>query len=339
MKLLNFLFALLILFVINPSFAQDKGTYVQHGSGFAIASNGYVITNYHVIFVDQFKGKTINKPGDYFEVIQLLNGEVIRHKAKIVSADHLNDLVILKIVDSNFTSFPTIPYQIKFRTAEKGSDIFTLGYPRFDIEGLETKVTKGIVIAQTGYVGDVGHYTISAPIDHGSSGGPLFDNDGNVIGVTDQGVSIESSKYSSQSLSTSQFYAIKSTKISPMLDVLSDVEFPKTNTISNLEFTKKIKILEKYVFLIATYIYEQNTNSLSVSKGKSSKQVPSANSTGDINIGTTVYFRRQHQNRVGTVTNIKSINGKDIYVITYLGPFKLPQTVELPLSRLATSPN
>lgn len=318
-------FIIIGLFIISmlPCAGQTNFKFAQHGSGFAISENGYVITNYHVVYINNFEGKRVNRLGDKFEIVQKLNGEAIIYNAKIVSADELNDLVVLKIDDEKFKSFPQLPYKIIYKTIDKGSDVFTLGYPRYDIQGPETKVSKGNVTAQSGYRGDVGHYTISAPIDHGSSGGPLFDSEGNVIGVTDSGISIEDSKYSSSvpALSSSQFYAIKSSKILPMLDVLSDVNFPEINSIANLPFTKKVKLLEKYVFIVATFVnLSDQKTSIKPSERKNDN---SSNSNiaekMNLEIGTKVYFRSKAMKREGTI--IGTTPGR-MYPIYYKIRFK-----------------
>jgi hypothetical protein len=306
----------IFLFCRNAYGQSENHAYFQSGTGFAITTNGYIVTNYHVVYISHLK-----REGDYFEVTQTVNGETIKYKAKIVSTDPVSDLVILKIIDNNFKIFSTLPFIIKFQTAEKGSDVFTLSYPRTDIQGVETKVTKGNIVAQTGFRGEVGHYTISAPIDHGSSGGPLFDNEGNVIGVTDSGVSIEESKKDNEkpALNTSQFYAIKASKIAPMLDLLTDVQFPIQNTISNIPFTKKVKALEKYVFIVNTYTLdfnkEQNINQSNEKQRITNKEIEKQNQK--LEIGTEVYILRQGYNKKGIITNIINSEKGYIYTITY----------------------
>lgn len=305
MPKLKYIFCPLILLVLSTNLiiGQSNFKYEQHGTGFAISKNGYILTNYHVIYLNNR-----NSVGDLFRVYQIINGEAIGYNAKVVSTDYVNDLAILKIDDSTFKGMPVIPYKIITRTIEKGTDIFTLGFPRYDIQGLETKVTKGIIIAQSGFSGEVGHYTISAAIDHGSSGGPLFDSDGNIIGITDRGVSTEDSKLlkNAPAISTSQFYAIKASRILPMLDGLPIIELSEKNTISELAFPKKVSQLEKFVFLIATY-------SGSVANNSNNKQTKSsATNSGQANaiqplfeIGQGVYFKDRNKIRKGVITKIE----------------------------------
>ena len=58
-----------------------------------------------------------------------------------------------------------------------------LGYPLTSTMGNEIKATSGIISSQSGYKGDEILYQISAPIQPGNSGGPVFDLNGNVVGI------------------------------------------------------------------------------------------------------------------------------------------------------------
>ena len=69
-----------------------------------------------------------------------------------------------------------------------GENVFAMGYPRPGLQGEEVKVTDGIISSKTGFQNDNKTYQISAPIQPGNSGGPLFDNSGNLIGLTNSGI-------------------------------------------------------------------------------------------------------------------------------------------------------
>lgn len=141
------------------------------GTGFAIA-DGFIVTNYHVTN----GARTIKVKG--------VNGEMKEaYKGYVVASDREHDLAIIRIVDKKFDGFEDIPYCIGKNIPEVGEDIFVLGYPLVETMGEEIKLTNGIISAASGYKGDESMYQISAPIQQGNSGGPLFDKDGNVIGV------------------------------------------------------------------------------------------------------------------------------------------------------------
>ena len=141
------------------------------GSGFAIA-DGYLVTNYHVTS----GAKTI--------LVRGVNGDMNEWmKAFVVASDKEHDLSILKIVDKDFDGMEKIPYTLGKTQVDVGDDIFVLGYPMTETMGEEIKLTEGIISSGTGYKGDPSMYQISAAVQPGNSGGPVFNSDGNVVGV------------------------------------------------------------------------------------------------------------------------------------------------------------
>ena len=199
------------------------------GSGFALNS-GYLITNYHVVEnARSIKVKGIN------------GGFYTKYNAEVVAMDKYNDLALLKINDSRFTGFGTIPYKVKTSTSEVGEEIFVLGYPLTGTMGDEIKLTTGVISSKTGFQGDVSLYQISAPVQPGNSGGPLFDSEGNLIGVV-------SSKHTG---AENVGYAIKATYLKNLVE--SAVSFsiiPANNTISGQPLTGKVKAVKNFVFMI-----------------------------------------------------------------------------------------
>ena len=326
--MINRIFGLFVLGVLSNFIvvAQIDYRFLQHGSGFAVSSKGYIMTNYHVIN-DESSGKA----ADYFRVFQVQNGETYGFDAKLVAKDPANDLAILKIIDSAFKELPELPYKLVTNSADKGSDVFTIGFPRYDIQGISSKVTKGIVIAQNGLKGEVGHYSISSAIDHGSSGGPLFDSDGNIIGITDGGLSTEESKkMGSDALSTSQYYAIKASRILPMLDNLPVIKFPEQNVIQNLTFTQKVKKLEYFVFLVAAYKDSRMSYS-STNRTKANQNTTNSNSKSQplYQIGQAVYHKSVNKKIECVVLGIeKNLRGYS-YVVSYTDNKGYPRTTTI----------
>lgn len=200
------------------------------GSGFAITSNGYIITNYHVV------------DGGSVIYIRGIDGNYSnKYSAEIVIVDKNNDLAILKINDPNFTSFGTLPYVIDNKTSAVGNSVFVLGYPLRGAMGDEVKLTNGIISSRSGFQGDVTSYQVSVPIQPGNSGGPLFDYSGNVIGVVN--AKLKGAENAS--------YAIKSVYILNLIDLLP--EEPKISTkgaLSNLSLPEQVKILSKFTYII-----------------------------------------------------------------------------------------
>lgn len=199
------------------------------GTGFAL-NNGYVVTNYHVI--EEAKSITIKGvKGDF-------NTDLA---ADVVATDKYNDLALLKITDNRFNGFGTIPYKIKTNTSEVGENVFVLGYPLTSTMGDEIKLTTGVISSKTGFQGDVSLYQISAPVQPGNSGGPLFDNNGNLIGI------INAKHGGAENVS----YAIKTSYLRNLIEsYTSSTILPSNNTLSGLPLTEKVKKAKNFVFMI-----------------------------------------------------------------------------------------
>jgi S1-C subfamily serine protease len=145
---------------------KESKIIIWTGTGFSITNN-LVVTNFHV--VDEAKS------------IYITN-ETIKDTipASIFALDKENDLAIL----SNESGLlPNPKYSIAKEPQKTGTDIWVLGYPLTSTMGNEIKATSGIISSQSGYKGDDILYQISAPIQPGNSGGPVFDLNGNVVGI------------------------------------------------------------------------------------------------------------------------------------------------------------
>lgn len=204
------------------NYIATKSEFKGNGSGFLVNNEGMLATNYHVIERAKEIYVESNKK-DY--------------KCTVVAIDKINDLAILKI--QNFNSI-SVKYTISEITSETGTSIFTLGFPyALSLLGSEIKLTDGKISSTSGYQNDVTTYQISVPIQPGNSGGPLFDENGNVIGII-------SSKFS---LGDNVSYAIKSSYLLKLINKYN-IMINKTNSISNLKLTEKVKELSKTTLLI-----------------------------------------------------------------------------------------
>lgn len=197
------------------------------GTGFAIG-NGYIVTNYHVAGY----AKSLNVKG--------IKGDMnTGYIAEVVAKDKGNDIAILKITDSRFKGFGTVPYAIRRQMANVGEDIFVLGYPLTQALGNEIKTTNGIISSRTGYQDDVSTYQISAPVQPGNSGGPMFDKNGNVIGIVVAGVP------GAENVG----YAIKTSYLMILLESIG-ITPPSKNTIVTLSLSEKVKRIKNFVLYI-----------------------------------------------------------------------------------------
>ncbi|MFL5728115.1 MAG: S1C family serine protease [Cytophagaceae bacterium] len=194
------------------------------GTAFAISQDGYLITSYHII-----KGA---------RSIYIENGKS-RFKADLVYAD--KDMAVLKINDSTFSSFKGLPYSVKPKSTELGENVFTLGYPREDIV-----YGEGSVSASTGYEGDTISFQVSVPVNPGNSGGPLFDSEGNVIGLI----------MAKHSQSDATAFALRSSYIMQALKKATDekpIAVNKKNSIRYLKRSEQLKKIRDYVFVVKAY--------------------------------------------------------------------------------------
>ncbi|MBR6900313.1 MAG: trypsin-like peptidase domain-containing protein [Bacteroidales bacterium] len=199
------------------------------GTGFALG-NGYVVTNHHVI--DGAKGISVKG------IKGIMNSG---YAAEVVASDKVNDIAILKIADYRFDGFGTIPYSVSTRMADVGEEVFVLGYPLTQALGNEIKLTNGIVSSRTGYQGDVSTYQMSAPVQPGNSGGPMFDSKGNIIGIVVAGVP------GAENVG----YAIKTSYLKILIESAGlNVKLPSKNSISALSLSEKVKRVKNMVLYI-----------------------------------------------------------------------------------------
>lgn len=148
---------------------RERRATAWSGSGIAL-SNKVFATNHHV--VDGATNLFI-----YFPETKS------KYKAEVVAIDASNDLAIVKVTDSSFSSFPAIKYGFKKTAEDVGMGVFVLGYPLVDTMGEEIKLTTGVVSSRSGFQGNPSQYQISAPVQPGNSGGPLFNDNGELIGI------------------------------------------------------------------------------------------------------------------------------------------------------------
>jgi S1-C subfamily serine protease len=136
------------------------------GSGFFVSRDGYLLTNFHVV-----KGAAR---------VQVKFGSRV-FTATVIDTDETNDLALLK-VDAGGLGFPALAISAR-DTADLGQEVFTIGFPNIEMQGLEPKYTDGRISSLTGMQDDPSEYQISVPVQPGNSGGPLCDANGEVVGI------------------------------------------------------------------------------------------------------------------------------------------------------------
>lgn len=200
------------------------------GTGFALSSNGYVVTNFHVI-----KGA---------DSVYVQNSDGEAFKVKLIYIDPTYDLAVLQIIDPGFEKLASLPYTFKKTPSDVGEDVFTIGFPRD-----EQVLGKGYVSAKNGFAGDTVAYQVSIPVNPGNSGGPLLDNRGNVIGI----INGKQALLDGAAFAIKSSYILKSIEAIPQDSLDEKLVVNKRNTLSGLSRKDQFKKLEPYIYMVKVY--------------------------------------------------------------------------------------
>ena len=200
------------------------------GTGFAVNTLGYIVTNYHVI-----DGASSIK-------VKGINGDFTRsYIASIIVSDKANDLSLLKISDADFKGLGVLPYSITFKNAAVGNDVYALGYPLRATMGDEVKLTNGIISANSGFEGSLNQYQISVPLQPGNSGGPLINSQGNIVGV------VNAKHTGAENVS----YAIKGSFLANLIESSdTKITLPLANTLIGKSLSQQVQIVKKFIYII-----------------------------------------------------------------------------------------
>lgn len=207
---------------------QPAIQYTSGGTGFLIDTDGYLVTNAHVV-----KGA---------KHIAVQNNEGKDLSAEVVYTDFNRDIAILKIIDKDFKSPSTIPYSVKKSGADLAEPIFTLGYPRNDIV-----YGDGYIAARTGYNGDTLTCQIAIPANRGNSGSPILNRNGEIIGVISN----------KQTALEGAVFAIHSRYIFKAVEDLQEkdssfkkIRVPSSTNLKGTDRTQQVEKITKFVFMV-----------------------------------------------------------------------------------------
>ncbi|HTO15718.1 MAG TPA: serine protease [Edaphocola sp.] len=197
------------------------------GSAFAISEDGYFTTNYHVV----------EKADSVF--IQTKDG--VHHKVTVVKVNPETDLAILKISDENFKLPSRLPYTIDKRVAKLGQKIFSIGFPKDDVV-----YNEGYVSAAKGFDDNTLTYQLEITANPGQSGAPIFDNNGNIIGIIT----------GKQLNTTGTTFAVHAEQLLKLIDELpksEKINLSNKNKYKNLERTEQVGLLQDFVCSVKVY--------------------------------------------------------------------------------------
>lgn len=200
------------------------------GTSFLIDGKGFLVTNAHVV------------AGSSTIVVQNNKGQ--EFKALIAHIDTARDLAILKIDDEDYHPIAVLPYSIRRGSTDLGEPIYTLGYPRDEIV-----YNEGYMSAKTGYKGDTISYQIAVSANPGNSGGPVFNRNGEVIGILS----------TAQSTAQGVVFAIKSRNVYKAIvslkkeDTTYKIKTPVASSLKGVDRVQQIKQIQDCVFMVKSF--------------------------------------------------------------------------------------
>ena len=116
-----------------------------------------------------------------------------------------------------------------------GMGVFVLGYPLVQSMGTEIKLTTGVVSSRSGFQGDQSQYQISAPVQPGNSGGPLFNDNGELIGI------VSAKHTEAENVS----YGVKLSHLKTLASNVEGVNLNRSSQISNLSRCRTLAICNR----------------------------------------------------------------------------------------------
>ena len=148
-----------------PGNTKGAGALSKQGTGtaFVVSREGHALTNQHVI--------------NACKEVRVAGREGV---AKVITSDSVNDLALLQFPGKATEVVLLNPDPAKLR---QGEDVIVFGYPLNSVLSSGGNLTPGTLSALTGLGNNTNQIQITAPIQPGSSGSPVLDKKGNVIGV------------------------------------------------------------------------------------------------------------------------------------------------------------
>ncbi|MFM8559890.1 MAG: S1C family serine protease, partial [bacterium] len=198
--------------LVNPNTAGSGGDGTQSeksgtGTAFAITPSGLALTSHHIVE----DAKNIRVAGH--------DGEV-----RLVAVDKANDLAIVQLP---FRPEGTLSFRSDASRPGLGDDVVVYGYPLSTLLSSGGNVTTGTLSALTGMGNNASHIQITAPIQPGSSGSPVFDRTGNVIGIVASKLNEASAVEMTGTASQTVNFAVNIQTIEAFLDA-SEVKYRKS---------------------------------------------------------------------------------------------------------------
>jgi len=214
----------------DNSFTEKDIYSPAYGSGLFFTEDGYIITNLHVVCdAEDITVTGVNK--DFKK----------KYKAKVIIADEVNDLALLKISDTEFKNLLPIPFAFRFGNVTQGEDVYALGFPDATEMPEIATLSDGKITSTSGVNGNNSFYRTSLRLRPGNSGGPLFDKNGNIIGIN----------YMRINETENVGYAVNAKCIRALINISEDKPLlPFLNTVEEKPLLEKVRILSNYVCIV-----------------------------------------------------------------------------------------
>ena len=258
------------------------------GTGFLFSSSDYVITSYHVIH----GAKSIR--------VRLLNGEKI--DATVALKDTNNDIAILKLSQSP-ASRQNIITLGDSSLVKTGDRVFTYGFPLVDLLGhQEPRYSEGFVNSLSGISNDPRLFQVSIPIQPGNSGGPVFNEKGELIGIATSSIDSEQTKKVFGATPQNVNFAIKSSYINSLLPKLPDTFIKQKGivpvSIEQSSFKERVKN-----DIVLVEVVPQNTDNVEQPLAENNNREKSQNE-----IIKPSRFNQTHLKKLKALNNCKKCN-------------------------------
>ena len=218
--------------IINPRItpAGPSKNRTFSATAFAIAKDGYFITNNHVIKGNKkLRLKIIGEDNTWQS-----------YEAKVVLQDETSDLAMVQITDSNFKELGILPFTFSDKSSPIGEEIFTLGYSKKDIV-----MEPGIISSTSGLDGDTTAYQVAMSLNGGNSGGPIFNSKGEVVAVV-------KGKHNDKE---GTGYVVRSDYLWDLIEKYeteqgSKIKRPKWNQLKGKTTVRMIKHIRQFVYMV-----------------------------------------------------------------------------------------
>lgn len=214
--------------VYNPAETRrDKGFCT--GTGFFITTNGFLVSNYHVV------------QGATNITARLNDGRTA--ECRLIRSDSSTDLAVLKAE----IRAPALCIDEQ-AASPKGAEVCAVGFPLITLEGQEAKATFGRINATTGLNNDFRFFQIDVPVQPGNSGSPLVDKRGRVVGIVTATLDQLTTLRESGSLPQNVNYAVKTSYLMPLLPDGTIRQVP--NRDQEIDFPSLVREVEPATVLI-----------------------------------------------------------------------------------------